>query len=397
MKKALLHVREILSLEGVRQKNGVYINEEDLSCIDDGAVVWEGKKILWVGKTKDLRREFALKSLQVQKNLDACLLPSWIDCHTHSIFAGSRSEEFELRNQGVSYEEISRRGGGIQSTVRATRGASLTELVREGQKRIEAFVRQGVGTLEVKSGYGLDLENEIKMLRAIRRLKGLRIVPTFLGAHAIAPEFRGEARRYLKMLTKALPEIRKLCGRVDIFIERGFFEVPEAREYLMQAKALGFRLCIHADQLTLSGGTDLAIELGASSADHVIQIDPGLVSRLAKSSVVAVLLPVADLYLKCPYPPARALLDAGARVALATDFNPGTAPSQDLGLVGLLARLQMQMSLPEVLSALTFNAAAALNLESEIGCLAPGYRPEFSLFSGSWRGLFESPGMFRLH
>ncbi|MFN9066625.1 MAG: imidazolonepropionase, partial [Bdellovibrionales bacterium] len=255
------------------------------------------------------------------------VLPGFVECHTHLVHAGSRGFEMEMKFQGVPYQEIAQKGGGILSTMTATRQASLLELQELNKIRIQNFIKQGVTTLEVKSGYGLDKLNEIKMLESLQANHSVRLIKTFLGAHAKPPEFPSYDK-YLEFLAdEVLPEVKKrnLASRVDIFIEKGFFEIEKSRQYLLAAQKMGFDLAIHADQLSLSGGTTLAVELGAKSADHCIQVSDREIKSLAKSKTVAVLLPAADLYLKCNYPPARQMLEAGVQVALSTDYNPGTS------------------------------------------------------------------------
>jgi imidazolonepropionase len=322
------------------------------------------------------------------------VIPGFVECHTHTVFAGDRAEEFELRLRGASYQEIAARGGGILSTMKKTRGATVAALANEAQTRADEFVRQGVTTLEIKSGYALNLEGESKVLQAAAKVQGPRILRTFLGAHALPPEFQ-TYEAYLQHLTeKVLPVLKKkkLAERVDVFIEKGFFPLEASKKYLQAAKDLGFQTVIHADQLSLSGGTEAAIALGSLSADHVIQIGASEIKKLASSDVTAVLLPAADLYMRCAYPPAREMIDAGVRVALATDFNPGTSPTQNLNLVGLLARLQMKMSLPEVIAAYTVGAAHALNLQSVVGSLEAGKSADFFSTTKDWRILFYNVG-----
>jgi imidazolonepropionase len=251
-----------------------------------------------------------------------------------------------------------------------------------------------VTTLEIKSGYALDEKNELKTLKVARELQGPRIVPTFLGAHARPPEFESY-KAYLDFLRKKVllkVKKQKLAQRVDIYVENGFFDKEDSRVFLQAAKDMGFDILLHADQLTLSGGADLSVELGALSGDHLLQIEDAQIRKLARSQVTCVLLPAADLYMKCKYPPARRLIDKGARVALATDFNPGTSPTQDVNLVGLLARLEMQMSLPEVLAAYTVGAAYALNLQREVGSLELGKSADFMCTEADWKQLFYSVG-----
>lgn len=347
-----------------------------------------------IEKTSSLLSEHGVQTIDLKGKL---VLPGFIECHTHTVFAGNRGFEMEMKFQGRSYQDIAQAGGGILSTVQATRAASLDELRKLNQKRIQNFIEQGVTTLEVKSGYGLNLETEIKMLESIPQDSKIEIVKTFLGAHAKPAEFASHDE-YLKELTeKYLPEIKKrgLATRADIFIEKGFFEKDSSRAYLQKAKELGFELTIHADQLTLSGGTEVACELAAKSADHCIQVSDAEIQKLAKSKTVAVLLPAADLYLKCPYPPARKMIDAGVKVALATDFNPGTSPTQDLGLVGVLARREMKMTLDEVVEAYTINAAQALGLEKTHGSLEVGKVADFTVWDEDEDSLFLSVGSMK--
>ena len=384
------NIGTLLSLEDAAMKQGRQILEEDLSITSKAAMLVENGKIAWVGPQKSLPKTKGRKPKEVDLK-GATVIPGLVECHTHSLFAGSRSEEFEMRLQGVSYQEIAKRGGGILSTMRATREASVMNLKQLTQKRVDGFARQGVTTLEIKTGYALDEKNEIKSLKTIRSLQGPRIVPTFLGAHSVPPEF-SKAQDYLKYLQGFLPAVRKLTDRLDIWIEKGFFEKEFSKAYLEKAKELGFQITIHADQLTLCGGAELAVELQALSADHVIQLQGREIELMAKSATTAVLLPMADLYMKCAYPPARDLIDAGARVALATDFNPGSCPSQDLALVGLLARLEMKMSLPEVIAAYTVGAAHALGLEENIGSLEAGKSADFVCLNDDWSRLFYSAG-----
>lgn len=384
----------ILTLQGAAAKDGRRIVEEDLGFLEKASFVVGDGRIEWIGPHARLPKEFARARLKEVDLKGSAVLPGFVECHTHAVFAGDRAEEFELRNRGVPYQEIAARGGGIVSTMRQTRAAPLASLARDAQMRAAAFVAQGVTTLEVKSGYALDLKNEIKVLEAAGRIEGPRVVRTFLGAHALPPEF-GSYEAYLEFLADdVLPVLkkRKLAERVDVFIEKGFFPREASERYLRRARDLGFQAVVHADQLTLSGGTATALAVEALSADHVIQISDAEIRGLAKSRTTAVLLPAADLYMKCAYPPARALIDGGARVALATDFNPGTSPTQDLSLVGLLARLEMKMTLPEVLAAYTVGAAHALGLAHEIGSLEVGKHADFFITIENWRQMFYSAG-----
>lgn len=380
----------LLTLEGVAQKQGRRIQEKDLTILSRASMVCENGKLIWIGPQKALPRQFARNSKEIDLK-GVTVLPGFVECHTHSLFAGTRAQEFEMRLQGVSYQDIAQRGGGILSTMKATRQASATQLKKMTQVRVNEFLRQGVTTLEVKSGYALNEKDELKSLRVISTLEGPRIVPTFLGAHSLPPEFT-DAKDYLVYLESFLLKVKKISRRVDIWIEKGFFEKEFSQAYLQKAQAMGFQIVVHADQLTLSGGTDLAVQMKALSADHVIQLGSSEIQKLARSETTAVLLPLADLYMKCAYPPAKELIEAGARVALATDFNPGSCPSQDLSLVGLLARLEMEMSLPQVIAAYTVGASYALGLERETGSLELGKSADFSCISDDWSSLFYSAG-----
>lgn len=384
------HIDEMLTLSPAAQRGGRHIQEEHLGAFHKMAFLVESGKISWLGFDKKIPKEFAKKKIKEKSLKGLTVLPGFIECHTHSVFAGSRAAEFEMRNQGISYQEIAAKGGGILSTVRETRKASLQTLADLAQRRADIFTRQGVTCLEVKSGYGLTLKDEIKMLKAAKKISGPHVVTTFLGAHAKAPEFE-TYEDYLEALAeKYLPEIKKqkLAHRVDVFIEKGFFPVGASRGYLEAARRLGFQITVHADQLSLSGGTEVALQLEALSADHMICVKEHEIAKVAASELTAVLLPAADLYMKCPYPPARALLNAGARVALATDFNPGTSPTQNLNLVGLLARLEMKMSLAEVIAAYTVSASHALGLQRQMGSLELGKYADFMCIESSWRDLF---------
>ncbi len=343
-----------------------------------------------------LKKYSTLKCIDLQK---AKIFPSFVECHTHSVFGGSRADEFELRNQGVSYLNIAKQGGGILSTVRSTRKMTRQQLLKISQLRVNHFLKQGVSTLEIKSGYGLDLKSEIKMLEVASQLKGPQIITTFLGAHAKPAEFQTHQDYLDYLIQKVFPILKKkkLTRRVDIFIEQGFFDVKYSEKYLQHFKQSGFDITIHANQLSHSGGAQLAAQMKAVSADHVIHLKDRDIANLKKSNTVAVLLPTADLYMKCPYPPARKLIDAGVDVALATDFNPGSCPSQDLMLVGMLARLEMKMTLSEVFKAYTINAAKALGLDNTQGSISIGKLANFISTKAELSDFFYSPGFIPEH
>lgn len=390
----LKNIATLLTLQGAAQKAGRHVVEADLGIQHKASLIFDKGRIVWVGSHGKLPKEWAKKSLREYDMKHRTVLPGFVEAHTHLVFSGDRAAEFEMRQRGVSYQEIAARGGGILSTMTKTRSASLNDLVKSGQKRADHFVRQGVTTVEIKSGYALNLKDELKVLAAAQKITGLRTVSTFLGAHALPPEFK-TYEAYLKFLaTEVLPLVKKkkLATRVDVFIEKGFFPPKESEEYLRHAQSLGFDVLVHADQLSLSGGSEVAMKVGALSGDHLLQISEKEIKALAKSEVTCMLLPAADLYMKTKYPPARELIDAGARVALATDFNPGSSPTQDLNLVGILARLEMKMSLPEVIGAYTVGAAHALKLADEVGSLEVGKSADLVSIEQDWQTLFYSVG-----
>ncbi|MCC7403551.1 MAG: imidazolonepropionase [Bdellovibrionales bacterium] len=390
---------EVLTLAGVAAKDGRHPVEADLGGLPKAAVLMDDDGIKWVGSEASLS-EATLRPLigaaeVVEVDARGCTaLPAFVESHTHLIFAGHRAEEFEMRMRGATYQQIAEAGGGIRSTVKQTRAASEQELLALAQPRVQKFVEQGVGTLEVKSGYGLDLVTEQKILKVAQRLKGPRVIKTFLGPHAVAPEFSSTDAYHREVVDKMLPQIAqaKLADRIDIFIEWGYFSLAQADEYYRAGHAFKLGLSGHVEQMTRTGGAVLAAQLDAQSVDHLVQVSSDDIRALGTSDTTCVLLPLADLYLRMDYPPARALIDAGARVAVATDFNPGSAPSQDLSLVGVLARLEMGMTLPEVIAAYTFNGAAALGLHGQTGSLEAGKFADVTLIEGSWRDLFYQVG-----
>jgi imidazolonepropionase len=314
-----------------------------------------------------------------------CAVPGLVDCHTHPCFGGDRVEEFALRAAGASYEELHAAGGGILSTVEATRAAGAEGLRRAVERHRQWMLRAGTTTFEGKSGYGLDLETELDSLRAIALAGG---VPTWLGAHAVPPEFE-DADSYLDFaLADVLPGAAELAEAADVFVERGAFDVNQARRFLDACRAQGLALRIHGDQFTEQGAVPLAIELGARSIDHLEATGDEGVRALGESAVVAVLLPASALVLARPMPPGRKLVDAGAAVALASDFNPGSSFCESLPLVCSLACTQLGLSPAEALAACTVNAAYVLARGDSLGRLAPGYRADVVLLDApDWRHL----------
>jgi len=312
-------------------------------------------------------------------------IPGLVDCHTHPAFAGDRVHEFALRAGAATYEELLAAGGGILSTVRATRAAGAAGLAQALTRHVGWMLRAGTTTFEAKSGYGLDCETELMQLRAIRDAGG---IPTWLGAHAVPPEHT-DADAYVDFLVaEVLPEAAQLAVAADVFLERGAFDAKQARRYLVACRDAGLELRLHGDQFTESGAIPLAIELGARSVDHLEATGPDGVAALAASDVVGVLLPASALFLGRPMPPGQALVEAGAAVALATDFNPGSAFCESLPLVCSLAATQLRLAPEEALAACTVNAAHVLQRADRKGRLAPGYDADFVLVGAEdWRHL----------
>jgi imidazolonepropionase len=355
----------------------------DLEVIVDAYVLCAGGGIEAIGRMRDLGRLDG--EVDELDGRGQAAIPGLVDCHTHACFAGDRAAEFSLRAGGATYEELHTSGGGILSTVRATRAASEEELAAALQRHRDWMLSAGTTTFEAKSGYGLDHDTEIAQLRAIRRAGG---VPTWLGAHAVPPEF-ADGDPYLEFaLAEVLPEAAEIAEAADVFLEEGAFDEHQARRYLTACRDAGLALRLHGDQFTVQGAVPLAIELGARSVDHLEATGPDGVRALATSDVVAVLLPASALFIGRAMPPARALVDAGAAVALATDFNPGSAFCESLPLVCSLAATQLKLSPAEALGACTVNAAHVLGRSNRKGRLAPGYDADLVLLDvPDWRYL----------
>jgi len=354
-----------------------------VDVIENAYVLCEEGRIAAVGRMSDLGPlEGEVEELD-GRGLSA--LPGLVDCHTHACFAGDRVEEFSLRAAGASYEELHAAGGGILSTVGATRAAGEEGLRDAVRRHREWMLHAGTTTLEAKSGYGLDRETELASLRAIEAEGG---IPTWLGAHAVPPEYE-DADGYLDFaLAEVLPEAAQIAEAADVFLERGAFDREQAKRYLEECRDAGLALRLHGDQFSEQGAIPLAVELGARSVDHLEATGDEGVRTLAGSDVVGVMLPVAALVLGRPMPPARALVDAGAAIALATDFNPGSAFCESLPLVASLACTQLGLSPGEALGAVTVNAAHVLGRADRKGRLAPGYDADLTLIAApDWRHL----------
>jgi len=360
---------------------------DPLGLIREAAVAVADGRIAWVGPEKDLavQVEFGPGTRRVDAG-GRVVLPGLVDCHTHLVFGGDRAEEFQLRLRGTSYTQIAAAGGGIMSTVRATRAASDEELLARGRCRLDRLLAFGITTVEAKSGYGLTTPDELRILETYRRLDGLHpvtVVPTFLGAHTVPAEHRANRARYLDLVVEEmLPAVaaRGLARFCDVFCEEGEFTVAESRRVLEAGLALGLRPKLHADQLTCTRGAELAAELGAASVEHIDYVSEQGMVALAETGVTAVLLPGAVVFLGLTrFAPARRLLEAGVRVALSTDLNPGTCYTENLWLIGTIASSYLHMEAAEVILACTRHAAHALALEDQVGSLEPGKRADLLL------------------
>lgn len=367
---------QLLTLDRPGPRRGPQMS--DLGLVRDGAVAIQGGRIAAVGAARDL------EAWQARQVLDAggrVVIPAFVDPHSHVLYAGARIDEFEARLRGASYQEIMAAGGGIMSTVRATRAASDEELLSQTSRRLARMLAQGTATAEVKTGYGLDLESELRCLRLIRTLgerQPVRLVPTFLGAHAVPAEYAGRADAYVEAVTEEmLPRAVGLAEYCDVFCDEGAFSLTQAERILRRARALGLGVKVHADEFASLGAAGLAVELGAASADHLMVTPAQERGRLAASGVAAVLLPATSFGLgSARYADGRAWVDAGAIVALATDCNPGTAPCESMPFVIALACRMLGLTPAEAVVAATLNAAYAVGRAGEVGSLAPGKRAD---------------------
>lgn len=358
-------------------------SQQDAGLIEHAALVIEGNEVAWVGRESQLPESYIdHESIDCGQRL---VIPGLIDCHTHLCFGGWRGDEFESRLQGYSYQEIAAAGGGIRSTVTATRAESTEQLLEKALYSLEGMLDLGITTVECKSGYGLEQSTELKQLHVYRKLGDLQpvdLVPTFLGAHVVPEEYQLDREAYIRLLCNELiPEIGKqgLARFCDVFVEQGAFSLAEATTILDAARLAGMGLKVHADQLSSGGGAQLASTLGAVSAEHLEYADAQGIKSLAEAGTIAVSLPLASLYLCERYLPAREMIEAGVRVAVATDFNPGSAPSYHLPLAMTLACLNQKMTPQEVIMGTTTVAAQAISAERRIGSLLPGYTADIAI------------------
>jgi imidazolonepropionase len=382
---AIINCSQVVTLAGpARPRVGPEMRE--LSIVKDGGVFVREGLIERVGSRKEIEALIDDKTTVLDAGRRV-VLPGFVDAHTHPVFAGTRVAEFEERSQGATYQEIAARGGGIQSTVNRTRAASLDDLVVVSRRYTDWFLRSGTTTVEAKSGYGLSLEDEIKILRAIKQLDqqtALRYVPTFLGAHSIPPEYKSRRDDYVRLIIEEmLPQIatQKLAEYCDVFCEPGAFTTDESWKILSAARCHGLGLRMHADQLSLSGGAKLAAELGTVTADHLEHTDAEGIAALKGANVQPVLLPGSVYALgSSRYPQAREMIDAGLAVVLATDFNPGSSPTPSMPMILSLAVTHLKMTSAEAITAVTINAAYSLNRGDQLGSIEPGKSADLVLY-----------------
>jgi imidazolonepropionase len=379
---------QLLTVHGRGPRRGAVLS--DLGIIKDGALLVRDGLIAMVGTRTKIE---AMPEAAFAEKLDLggrVVLPGFVDSHTHLIHAASRAEEYELRIAGASYEEIARKGGGILNSVKMLRATTSEALKQRARRALAQFAAYGTTTIEAKSGYGLDVASELKILRLLKELAAeqpVDIVSTFLGAHVVPAEYRttpARVKRYIALLTeKLIPEVakEKLAEFCDVFCDRGAFTREQAKQILDEGKRHGLTPRLHAEQLTRTGAAQLAVKLGAASCDHLEQVNSSDIATLAKSQTVATLLPGCDFHLGLKrYAPARKLIDAGTIVALATDYNPGTSPTMSMPMILSLACSQLRMTPAEAITAATSNAAHALRREKDIGSLGVGKFADLAVF-----------------
>jgi len=379
---AVLHASQLVTLAGPNRPR-VGPEMSDLAIIRDGGMLIRDGKIETTGSSDEIEKN--TRDIDIIDAAARVVLPGFVDAHTHPVFAGNRLDDFERRARGETYEQIAAAGGGIWSTVEKTRTASEPDLFEQGKKHANWFLKCGTTTVEAKSGYGLTVEDELKILRVIRRLNEetpIEFVPTFLGAHAVSREWR-QSEYVDLVIEEMLPRVasEKLAEFCDVFCERGYFDIAQSRKILAAAKKLGLKLRIHADQLTNSGAAKLASEAKATTADHLEKIDEQGIAALKAAEVQPVLLPGSVYALgSTDYPRAREMIDAGLAVVIATDFNPGSSPTVSMPMILSLACRQMEMSPAQAITASTINAAYSLGRGDKIGSLEAGKLANFSIF-----------------
>jgi len=387
VKLVLINIKQLVTVSSGGKPVKTGESMRDLHVIENAAVMIEDDKISWIGRMEDLSMSSLGGETDILDCMERIALPGFVDAHTHAVFAGNRANEFGRRSAGATYAEITAEGGGILSTVQSVRETSKKDLKKQTRRYLNNMLRHGTTTVEIKSGYGLSAESELKMIEAIHELQEeevITVVPTFLGAHAIPPEYKENRQAYIdEILEKMIPYIgsKQLAKFCDVFCEKGFFTIAESRAILLHGKQFGLMPKIHAEELSRSGGAGLAAETGACSADHLEHINDEAIGMLKKAGTVAVVLPGVSFFLNHEYAPARKLIDEGVPVAIASDFNPGSCMSYDMPLMMTIACTHMHLSPEEAITASTLNAAAAVSLSHEIGSIEVGKKADIILLN----------------
>ncbi|MFA7613809.1 MAG: imidazolonepropionase [Candidatus Caldatribacteriota bacterium] len=381
--KTYIHIKELVTLKNAHAKDGRNLIPDDLSIIKDGAIVFNSDEIIWVGETKDLPHEYQQNTIDLTGHI---LTPEIVDSHTHLIFGGDRASEYTERLNGVPYEEIARRGGGILLTMNQTNHSSADELYQSAQKRIERIASYGVGTIEVKSGYGLNFEKEYELSLLIDKLKKefsprLQIINTYMAAHDVPKSFKDSAHYMSEVVIPLLEKLAplKIIDNVDIFHEKNYFTDADTTLLFETAQRLGIPAKMHGDELNDNGSASLGAKLGALSIDHLLKINDQGIKDLAQSSTVATLLPGTAFFLGKPLAPGKKLLDAGVKVAIASDYNPGSCHCDNVLMVAQFSAAQLRMNMAQTWCGITLNASHAVGLKDQ-GALIKGLKPRFSIF-----------------
>jgi imidazolonepropionase len=385
MELLIRNAKEVVTVSASGKPVKIGSEMRNLGVIKNGSIFVRDGIIEWVGRETDRTIEPSREATILDAS-EKVALPGFADSHTHLVFAGSRENEFALRAEGKTYQEIAEAGGGIWSTVKEVRLATKKELKRAAEKRLDEMMKHGTTTVEIKSGYGLDTDNEIKMLEVINELEKehyMTVVPTFLGAHAIPPEFGNNGGAYVRfLLDKLIPYVgrKQLAKFSDVFCEQGYFNALQGEHLLNEGRKFGMRPKVHADELSACGGAELAAKVGAISADHLEHVSSKGIDALKESRVIATLLPGVSFFLAHQYAPARKLIEAGVPVALASDFNPGSCMSYSMPMMMTIACTQMKMTPEETITASTLNGAAALGISDRVGSIERGKQADIAIY-----------------
>ncbi|MFX0560677.1 imidazolonepropionase [Tepidibacillus infernus] len=380
---------QLITLQGHSDTPAIKEQMKNLYVIENGSVLVQENKILAVGKDEDIRQQFheVIDKAEVIKAENKIVTPGLIDPHTHLVYAGSREKEYVMRLQGKTYMDIMNEGGGIHATTRATQESSFEQLYMETAKRLDVFLLNGVTTVEIKSGYGLSLEHELKQLKVAKQLNedhAVDIVSTFMGAHAVSPMFKTNPDLFVdQIIQEMIPAVAesRIAEFNDVFCEKGVFTPEQSRRILEAGKQFGLIPKIHADEIEPYGGAELAVEVGAISADHLLNASERGIKMMAEKGVIGVLLPGTAFFLMAKFAPARKMIDSGIPIALSTDANPGSSPTFSLQFIMNLGCLQMGMTPEETITATTINAAYAIGRAKEIGSLEPGKKADIAIFN----------------